>query len=664
MWKLENMETLEERCRIMIEKVKCKLWCLSYPYLRKFMRLLIFVYEIARHPIKNISIWLVGLLALLIYESIEIEGKDMLFMSAGLVSIITFISNFLEKQTIDIENKDNFYLGYNIKKIKFHNNFWFKRFNELPVKLLFWIIAILPIIPISVELDYRSKILNEILGTIVTPIKYIDSIWLSAFIVGSFFCIALLIETIDLSRKNFSQSYLYKSTNNFEESKIKNKIKQDFEEIFNNIFNIKNILGLENNYYSNVERVTNYIINKGNEVSASDSEIIEFYKIAFQCEGNKIDDLLNKVYKYAKCDTNKKIKCFIDNYLFDSIIKLLELYYHIKWNTIKKLKVLPIEIVNISIQDLSRLLEIEMNLHQNKDYQNIFWRSYTECDSYSKDKGKSNLCISEICTILEEKFRDVNFLNQANDIDRIMKLFDVLNRIDNQITNHRYLSSIFIISFEHITDNEIKDNEFIKLFSDKMKKYGLPEYIICERNEASKNILLRGDLMSKNILEYLLDFMQLEDIIVILIFRLAYAERSGRAIMEIDEFKVWESAINKLIVGKDIDDLKKTKFVDEFCCEISKSHVSHFIFGEFIKWMWFSLFKKFDENIYAEFIELGEKGNRRNFSLNSYIIVRLLLCNYSYRTLSVYEFEEDNKKQIENELYSIKDILNIKGIYI
>ena len=89
--------------------------------LRKFMEVLFFSYDIIRHPIKNISIWLVGLLTVLIYVhlSIKINGKDMFFMSAGLVSIITFISNFLEKQTIDIDNKDNFYLGYNIKKLKY-----------------------------------------------------------------------------------------------------------------------------------------------------------------------------------------------------------------------------------------------------------------------------------------------------------------------------------------------------------------------------------------------------------------------------------------------------------------------------------------------------------------------------------------------------------------
>lgn len=652
----------------MMKKLKYRLLYLSYSCLGKFMRLLFFVYEIVRHPIKNISIWLVGLLALLIYGSlsIEIKGKDMFFMSAGLVSIITFISNFLEKQTIDIENKDNFYLGYNIKKLKFHNNFWFKRFNELPVKLLFWIIAILPIISIGVELDYSSKVLNEMLGIIVAHIKYIDSIWLSAFIVGSFYCIALLIETVDLSRKNFSQSYLYKITNKFEKLKIKIEIEQDFEEIFNNIFNIKNILGLENNYYSNVERVINYIINKGNEVSASDSEIIEFYNIAFECEGNKIYELLNKAYKYARRETDKKIKLCIDAYLLSKILKLLELYYHIKWNTLIKLDVLPSGIMNIAIQDLGILLGIETKLHGNEEYKNIFWGIYTENKYYwlRKDKEESNLCISKICAILEEKFRDVDFLNQYNDIDMVMKLFDVLNKIDNQIENNRYLSSVYKIIFEHIIYNKNKDNEFVKLFYDKMKKHGLSEYLISKRNEVSKNILLRGGLVSNDILEYLLDFMQLEDAIVILIFRLAYAERSGRAIMKIDEFKVWESAINKLKERKDIDDLKESKFIDELCCEISKSQASHFIFEQFIKWMWSSLFEKFDENRYEEFIKLGEEGIRRNFSLDSYIIVRLLLCNYSYRTLWVSEFKEENKKQIENELCSIKDILNIKGVHV
>jgi len=632
--------------------------------LRKFMEVLFFSYDIIRHPIKNISIWLVGLLTVLIYVhlSIKINGKDMFFMSAGLVSIITFISNFLEKQTIDIDNKDNFYLGYNIKKLKFHRNFWLKRFNELPVKLLFWVIAIIPIITIFVELEYKSKVLNEMVEIIVAHIKYIDSIWLATFIVSSFYCTAILIESVNLSRKNFSQSYLYKITNNFERNEIKIEVKQDFKEIFNSIFNIKSRLRSENIFNSNVERVINYIINKGNVVSTSDSEIIEFYNIAFECERKKLNNLLEKVYKYAE---DKKIKLFIYTYMLRRILKLLKLYYQIKWNTIIRLHVLPLGIINIAIQDLIVLLEIETRLHGNKEYENIFWEIYTRNEyDFREDKKESNLCISKICEILEKKFRDIKFLDCINNMDTMMCLFDVLNKIDSQIEEDRYFSPIFSTIFKHTIDNNNEDTEFVRLFYNKMKKQDLPEYLISKRNKLTKNILLSGDLISNDILEYLLGFIQLEDAIVVLIFRLAYSERSGREIMTVDEFKVWKNAFNKLTVREDIEELKESKFIDEICGEISKSDVSHFIICPFIKWMWSSLFKKFDEKKYEEFIRLGKKGIRRDFSLDSYIIVRLLLCKYDYRSLSVYEFKEENKKQIRSEVNSIKDILNRECVYI
>ena len=239
-----------------------------------------------------------------------------------------------------------------------------------------------------------------------------------------------------------------------------------------------------------------------------------------------------------------------------------------------------------------------------------------------------------------------------------MNLFEVLSKVDCQNKNNRYLSPIFKILFEHIIDDKNKENAFVKLFYDSMKNNHLPEYIINERNNISKNILMSGNLITNNILEYLLSFMKLEDIVVVLIFRLAYSERSYRGVMAIDEFKVWKSVINKLIARKDIDDLKNPKFINGLCYEISKSHVSHFIIEEFVRWMWYSLFENFDEKKYEEFVKLGEERIRINFSLDSYIIVRLLLCNYPYSSLHAYEFKDKNKIKIKNELCSIRDILD------
>lgn len=239
-----------------------------------------------------------------------------------------------------------------------------------------------------------------------------------------------------------------------------------------------------------------------------------------------------------------------------------------------------------------------------------------------------------------------------------MNLFDVLHMVDSQTKEDRYFSPIFKILFQHIVDDKSKENDFVELFYDSMKKITFPEYLCNERNHVSKNILMSGNLMTNNTLEYLLNFMRLEDIIVVLIFRLAYLERSRREIMTIDEFKIWKNAINKLTISEDIDELIRSNFIDELCSEISNSRVSHFIFEQFIKWMWSSLFDNFNEKKYEEFIKLGKEGIRRNFSLDSYIIVRLLLCNSSYMPVWTYGFKEENKKQIKNELSNIKDILN------
>ena len=69
--------------------------------------------------------------------------------------------------------------------------------------------------------------------------------------------------------------------------------------------------------------------------------------------------------------------------------------------------------------------------------------------------------------------------------------------------------------------------------------------------------------------------------------------------------------------------------------------MNHFIFEGFIKWMWDSIFKPFDENIYEEFLKLGNDGIRRNFSLDRYFIVRLLLCTYPNKSVSLFDFKEE-----------------------
>lgn len=366
------------------------------------------------------------MLSFVIYDNVEVsfKGKNMFLMSGGLVSIVIFITNFLEKQTVDIDNKDNFYLGYNIKKLKFYDNFWLKRFNDLSIKLLFWIVAVLPVIVICSELTYKSSIIEMLRGNIKKNIEYIYSVWGAVFIVVSFYCAALLIESVALSSKTFSQSYLYKSTNNYENSRIKFEIGKIFEREFNNIFNFKYIIEQDYRNFDKIEQIINYIINRADEVSSSYSEKLEFYEIAFNREREKIQNIIDNILSYD----SKNKRNFVKKFLYSKYMKSIELYYNVKWSTLKKLDLLPQELINLAKNDLWMLYNVEKQMCQDDEYKRIFFRNYNEMNSklyYTKNDRKRHVCISRIVEIIECRINDIEFFNDIDNLEEVLGLFDV-----------------------------------------------------------------------------------------------------------------------------------------------------------------------------------------------------------------------------------------------
>lgn len=267
---------------------------------------------------------------------------------------------------------------------------------------------------------------------------------------------------------------------------------------------------------------------------------------------------------------------------------------------------------------------------------------------------------------MREKVKDINFLNQLENLEDMMDLLNVLEKIDRKEKNSEYFSSIFSILFTWTIDRKYKDNKFIDSFSQKMRDSNMVAYLKNERVNSSKTILLSGeyseDLMDDNALEYLLMFMKLEDIILVLTFCLAYSERSHREVIKIDEFKVWKTSIytQSVAIGG-IENIRDSEFLHKLW---ENSLVSHFIFEQFIKWMWESLFKPFDDNMYEEFMNLGKDGIRCNFSLDRYFVVRLLLCSYANKSVSLYDFKAENKSKIKKELSGIEEILNNESIYL
>lgn len=652
----------------MIENLKIEIEYAIYIGIVKIVKLVLSMYAICRYPWKHISIWLSIILSYFIYKNIEVQlkGKEMFLMSVGLVSIMTFISNYLENQTVDIENKENYYLGYNIKKIKFHDNFWLKSFSTIPVRLYFWIIAGIPGIVLCSETCFQSRIFNNFFAVFATRIQNIKSTWLAVFIVSSFFCVALLIESVALSSNAFTRSYLYKTTNQYEEYKIKLELTNYSQKLFKTIFSFKNIINLDRDFYANVETLISYIVNRGNEVGKTDNEKIEFYMAAFSPEQKIIDNILTRVFHYRDSEPKNNIKDIITYFLFKQRMELLKNYYKIKWNTLERLTIIPLGFFQIAEQDLRQLLRIEEDLKNNEEYKKVFWGNCRKniIDSLDEESLKSNVCIYKIMKIVEKKLSDNVFLESIHTMDSMMSVFEILNQIDTEIQGAHFFSNVFDIVFAHVINEKNQNNIFKKDFSEKMQNKYIPTYIHNGLRTASKHELMQGGDFSNEILEYLLSFLEFEDIVVVLIFRLAYAERSHRKIMNIEEFKIWEMVINKNRFRKNIMDLQKLNFINELCYELSNSYVSHFLFKEFIEWLWDSLFKTFDDNQYIEFKKLGQDSIRRNFELKSYMILRLLLVPYHEDVFSPDLFSQINKNEIVSELAEIKDILESRGIYV
>lgn len=97
-------------------------------------------------------------------------------------------------------------------------------------------------------------------------------------------------------------------------------------------------------------------------------------------------------------------------------------------------------------------------------------------------------------------------------------------------------------------------------------------------------------------------------------------------------------------------------YIDELIEKISKSRVSHFIYPQFVKWLWNSLFVNFNSIMYQQFKKLREEGIRKNFSLCSYMIFRSLLLDKA-RVYNSILFTESENKEIQKELLQIKGIL-------
>lgn len=284
-------------------------------------------------------------------------------------------------------------------------------------------------------------------------------------------------------------------------------------------------------------------------------------------------------------------------------------------------------------------------------YNDLFQENYSSNELFcTNSKPVRNVCIAHIIDVLIEMCKKPQMYEDLEFDKDIYMIFDTLNRC-NDLNN--YISNVFVCIFNYTFKCEKRDGNFISAFCNKLQSEYCDQFIKNEAEICSYNKIMSGDNISDFQLRWLLSLLNDNDVIVAIIFCLAYAERSGKDYMSINTYRIWKDRTRELIYKNVLCKLNNDSCVDELIKKIHKSHVSHFIYPEFVKWLCKSFFVDFDSLMYQQFKDLGDKRIKNNFSLRSYMILRSLLLDEMevYNSLS---FTESENEEIQKELILVR----------
>lgn len=511
--------------------------------------------------------------------------------------------------------------------------------------------------------NYVWDILNNINHFLEKYENNLYCIWMSIVVVVCIYCAAILIESINLTRNKFQLSNYYDSKNERAKLKIRLEVEKEYKKYFKRILNT-NIIDLFINSHNeiNVEDLNDYLFNKATEVTSTKDELDEYLILVFKTENdcidgiyNMINNLINSISKNNKPNI-KKIKL----YLLGKYLEKIKDYYVRKWKRIKQSLYYEISFLAIckSINyDLNVINKLENTFsNQTEDIKKIYndiFEEHTSLDemSCSNNEKVRNVCISRIIDVLIDMCNNSKMYEELNFEKDIYIIFNTLNR---GYVSKNYISDVFDEIFKYAFGCENREGDFIKNFCKKINNNN--SFIRSEAEKCSYNKIMSGDSISDFQLKWLLSLINNNGVCVVLIFYIAYAERSGKGYMSVDTYRIWRDRISELVYKDTIYEFNNDGYIDELIEKISKSRVSHFIYPQFIKWLWNSLFDNFDSIMYQQFKKLREEGIRKNFSLCSYMIFRSLLLDKE-RVYNSILFTESENKEIQKELLQIEGIL-------
>ena len=222
-------------------------------------------------------------------------------------------------------------------------------------------------------------------------------------------------------------------------------------------------------------------------------------------------------------------------------------------------------------------------------YKEIFYGKYTQNNIFiEREKQDENINIAMIVDSINKIFSSKNFFESITFRD-LLDIFKILHEIDILVNESKYFNKIFKIYFRFIVDYNNRDSSLFIEFEEYRNNYIYKtmkvNFLLESHVTFCFNELLRGRNFRPEELEYMLRDLNFIQIVVVLIFNLAYRNRAHKNIMTLEEFKVWESAIERNYYSDDnsYEVLKNSKIVEDLCNKIKNTNVSHFIYSKFIE---------------------------------------------------------------------------------
>lgn len=634
---------------------------------------------------KWVSLILVGIFFIIIndhfdWKSIEDE-KTLLIMSLGLVSIVTAITNFLVYSTTDKYEKGEYYLGVNIRRRKYYDSFWLNAFNNVPTNLFFWVIAIIPVIVLIPQINIENIIISEISNIVINHKDLLKSIWGSFFIVISFFCMAVFIESIKLSKYSFSRKELYTIKHDpIDEETIIKKIANEYQIKYQEKINYWKIL-IE---YKNLRKInkdfelTSYI-DKGKEICGTNNKEFKTYCYLIL---NKEYEVIHNIITKININKNKNsLKSFSKK-----SIKFLKNYYMSKWNEINENidnKTIPAFCAFLAaMYDIFNIYILEKNTDVCKEYTENFWgRNINPLILDFYKAPLDNIVVEHISNTIIKVFENPLFYEEIQTIDYsyIENICMYLKEID---INKKRINSLKQQESEDIQDTEHIErvqqyNDGIK-YSDRVMSAlivaitkencnenvkPLKEHLYKDYNrnntlhdiiqEQCFNRMISGDKINTNALKFLIQFLDFERTVAALLFVVSYRQRSYEKVMDLEEYRTWKDCLQRYLY-KDNNKIDN-KSIETICKYLEHSWVSHFMTDKLITWILKSLGKlRLDDEMYNEF----SKRACRGFSFDVFEIIRMI---FGCRDLSnIYKLT--NQNEIVDRLVDIRDIIIDEGM--